>query len=56
MKMDAVALLQEWVRDVGCKAGLTSSNTRLSSGAVGIPESRLEVHSAQATTNARIPL
>eukprot|EP00884_Botryococcus_braunii_P007491 jgi/Botrbrau1/16743/Bobra.0277s0001.1 len=43
MKMDAVALLQEWVRDVGSKAGLSSSNTRLSSGAVGIPESRLEL-------------
>lgn len=43
MKMDAVAMLQEWVRDVGSKAGLTSSNTRLSSGAVGVPESRLEV-------------
>lgn len=43
MKMDAVALLQEWVQGVGSKAGLTSANTRLSSGAVGIPESRLEV-------------
>lgn len=42
-KGDAQALLQEWVRDVGSQAGLTQFNARISSGAVGVPESRLEV-------------
>ena len=42
-KGDAQALLQEWVRDVGSEAGLTQFNARISSGAVGVPESRLEV-------------
>jgi hypothetical protein len=42
-KLDATALLQEWVRDVGAAAGLTPANTRLASGALGVPESRLEV-------------
>lgn len=31
------------MRDVGSKAGLDDQNTRLSSGAIGAPESRLEV-------------
>ena len=31
-KADGIALLQEWVRDVGSKAGLTSGNTSLSTG------------------------
>jgi hypothetical protein len=43
MKLDAVVLLQEWVRDVGGRAGLSESNARIGSGAVGLPESRLEV-------------
>jgi len=42
-KQDATSLLQEWVRDIGTKAGLDASNTRLSSGSIGVPESRLEV-------------
>ena len=43
VKAEALALLQEWVRDVGSSAGLNSSNTQILSGAVGCPESRLEV-------------
>lgn len=43
MKLEAVALLQEWTRDLGSAAGLTSANTRLFSGSVGVPESRLEL-------------
>eukprot|EP00887_Chlorella_sp_A99_P007271 scaffold2.g7271.t1 len=42
-KMEAVALLQEWVRDIGSRAGCTAANTRLNSGSVGAPESRLEL-------------
>ena len=42
MKLDAVALVQDWVRDVGSQAGLTASNAQILSGAVGVPESRLE--------------
>lgn len=41
--MEATQLLQEWVRDCGSQAGLTAANTRISTGAVGVPESRLEV-------------
>jgi hypothetical protein len=41
--MEAVALLQEWVQGIGREAGLTEANTRLHSGAVGVPDSRLEV-------------
>ncbi|KAL4422820.1 hypothetical protein ABPG75_009017 [Micractinium tetrahymenae] len=42
-KLDAVALLQEWVRDVGSQAGLTPDNTQLHSGSIGAPESTLEL-------------
>ena len=42
-KSDAMSLLQEWHRDVGSQAGLSSSNTRLSSGAIGVSETRLEM-------------
>lgn len=42
-KAEAIALMQEWVQTIGSKAGFTAANTRLSSGAVGAPESRLEV-------------
>lgn len=41
--MEAVALLQEWVQQIGNQAGCTAANTRIHSGAVGTPESRLEV-------------
>lgn len=34
-KLDAVALLQEWVCDVGSQAGLTSNNTQLHTGRQG---------------------
>ena len=43
VKLDAAALLQDWVRDIGSKAGLGLENTSILSGAVGVPESRLEV-------------
>ena len=41
--MDAVALLQEWIVEVGSAAGLTPQNTFLATGSVGAPESTLEV-------------
>ena len=41
--MDAVALLQEWIVEVGSTAGLTPQNTSLATGSVGAPESTLEV-------------
>ena len=40
--------MQEWVRDIGSQAGLTPANTRINSGAVGVPESRLEVRAGRA--------
>lgn len=43
VKMEAIALLQEWVQSIGSQAGLTAENTTILSGAVGAPESRLEV-------------
>ena len=42
--MDAIALVQEWVQTIGSQAGLSTNNTTILSGAVGAPESRLEVH------------
>lgn len=42
-KTEATGLLQEWVKEIGSTAGLTAGNTRLSSGSIGVPESRLEV-------------
>jgi hypothetical protein len=41
--MEAVALLQEWVRDIGAVAGLTPANTSIYSGAIGVPESKLQL-------------
>ncbi|KAL3143443.1 hypothetical protein ABBQ38_002260 [Trebouxia sp. C0009 RCD-2024] len=41
--MEAIALLEEWVQSVGSQAGLTEQNTTIMSGAVGVPESRLEL-------------
>lgn len=41
--MEAIALLQEWVQSIGSQAGLTAENTTILSGAVGAPESRLEL-------------
>jgi len=43
VKMEALALVQDWIQNVGSAAGLTQENTCLSSGAVGAPESRLEL-------------
>lgn len=45
-------MLQEWVQTVGKSAGLSANNTRLSSGSVGVPESRLEVSSCHANAVA----
>ena len=45
-RTEATALLQEWVATVGARAGCAASNTRLSAGAVGVPESRLELELA----------
>ena len=42
VKLDAVALLTEWVQNIGSQAGL-SDNVQILSGAVGVPESRIEV-------------
>eukprot|EP00890_Picochlorum_soloecismus_P005463 jgi/Picsp_1/5918/NSC_03275-R1_hypothetical protein COCSUDRAFT_53450 [Coccomyxa subellipsoidea C-169] len=42
-KVDAAVLLQDWVQTVGSKAGLTKDNTRINSGSIGSPESRLEL-------------
>ena len=42
-KLDAVDLLQEWVREIGSTAGLSGENTSINSGSIGSPESRLEV-------------
>ena len=44
--MEAIALLEEWVQSVGSQAGLTEQNTTIMSGAVGVPESRLEASAA----------
>ena len=43
VKLEAVELLQDWVTSIGSQAGLTAGNCRLLSGAVGVPESSLEV-------------
>jgi len=60
VKTEALALLQEWVRDVGSHAGLNGSNTRIMSGAIGCPESRLEVRTAasalQGHAGAMVPI
>lgn len=43
--MEAITLLEEWVQSVGSQAGLTGQNATILSGAVGVPESRLEASS-----------
>lgn len=43
-----MALLQEWCADIGATAGLTPFNATINSGAIGVPESRLEVRPAPA--------
>lgn len=42
VKMEAIALVEEWVQTIGSQAGLTAQNTTILSGAIGVPESRLE--------------
>ena len=48
-KLDAASLVSEWVQSIGSQAGL-SDNVHILSGAVGVPESRLEV------SRQRLPL
>lgn len=42
-KQEATLLLIEWVQTVGADAGVGPSNARISTGALGAPESRLEL-------------
>lgn len=44
--MEAISLMQDWIKSVGSQAGLSEGNTNLLSGAVGASESRLEVKDA----------
>ena len=53
VKVGAVALLQEWVRDIGSHAGLTAFNTQINSGSLGVPESRMEVRGGLARKSDR---
>lgn len=53
VKLDAVALLQEWVMQIGSQAGLDLARTQILSGAIGIPESRLVVSTWSAKPNSR---
>ena len=39
----AVALVQEWVRDVGAPAGLHAGNCRVVTGVIGARESAIEI-------------
>ncbi|KAI8473859.1 MAG: hypothetical protein J3K34DRAFT_391529 [Monoraphidium minutum] len=41
--MEATALLVEWVQTVGAAAGIPAGASRVSTGALGAPESRLEL-------------
>lgn len=56
VKMEALALLQEWVATIGSQAGLTDANAAIYSGAVGVPESRLEVSSCIHADHAHLLL
>ena len=51
--MEAIALLEEWVRSIGSQAGLTGQNATISSGAVGVPESRLEASAVSTPSFSR---
>lgn len=42
-KQEATSLVQDWVREVGRTAGINSSNTRISTGAIGVAESKIEL-------------
>ena len=48
-KQDATALLVEWVTTVGAAAGVAPADARVSTGALGAPESRLELELAFAS-------
>ena len=55
-KLDAVALVQEWVQDIGSQAGLSPDAVRINSGSVGVPESRLEVGGLRSCSLGRVVL
>ncbi|KAL6782696.1 hypothetical protein ACKKBG_A07770 [Auxenochlorella protothecoides x Auxenochlorella symbiontica] len=42
-KQEALAHIQEWILTIGQEAGLRLSDARILSGAVGVPESRIEL-------------
>eukprot|EP01024_Parvocaulis_polyphysoides_P033985 TRINITY_DN3009_c0_g3_i1.p1 TRINITY_DN3009_c0_g3~~TRINITY_DN3009_c0_g3_i1.p1 ORF type:complete len:244 (-),score=13.87 TRINITY_DN3009_c0_g3_i1:184-915(-) len=46
MKGPAIESLMQWVQTVGKDAGLTHSNATILSGAVGVPESRIELETS----------
>ena len=52
--MEAIALLEEWVQSIGSQAGLTRQNATILSGAVGVPESRLEARAISMTSSCHI--
>ena len=54
--MEAIALLQEWVQVIGSKAGLNFANSSIHSGAVGVPESRLEVNIRSVTCTSSVSM
>lgn len=54
--MEAIALLQEWAQSIGSMAGLNSSNCSILGGAVGVPESRLEVRADTCTSVGKYSL
>ena len=53
-KLDAVSLVSEWVQNIGSQAGL-SDNVHILSGAVGVPESRIEVSKHQLLSLLHTP-
>ncbi|XZG70722.1 hypothetical protein ACTSKR_02355 [Chitinibacteraceae bacterium HSL-7] len=40
-KAEAVALMQQWLQDIGSQIGWSAANTRMLSGSVGAPESQI---------------
>jgi len=51
-KAKATVAMREWMQTIGKRAGMNESNARLSSGAVGVAESRLEVRVGSASDEA----
>mmetsp|Transcript_9452 Transcript_9452/g.23997 ORF Transcript_9452/g.23997 Transcript_9452/m.23997 type:complete len:264 (-) Transcript_9452:568-1359(-) len=48
-KTEATKLLQQWIREIGTVAGLKPGHVCIRSGAIGAPESRLEMEVTSAT-------